>query len=157
MKKFRTIALTLLAFVLSISVFTGCGKNEMANLNEVDFSSAQQVTLDEVSTKLTSEDTVSYTSAEFSLNANINSESDDPINVKIDGKVAMTIPTILTSPEEMLNYINAEANATITHQQDTASVNLYIFNKTVYLKYNNTKVKANLMKLIQSLDIIIEF
>lgn len=152
MKKLKTIALTLIALVLTIGVFTGCGKNEMANLNEVDFAKSQQVTLDEVSTKLSDEEAMPYTNAEFSLNAVINSQTDNPINVSANGKIAMTVPAILTSPEQLLQYVRAEANAVITHGQETANVSVYLYNKDVYLNYNGTKVKADFMKLVASFD-----
>lgn len=164
MKKFKMIALSLLAFVLSISVFTGCGSNEMTELSKVDFSKAQTVTIEEVADKVTSENFDVYPYVEYSLIAkdidlsgiSLSAETDGQpktiVDIDINGRFSFAVPQnaliTITSPENVVKYLNGEVNSKITINEVEYNLKGYIYKSYIYLGVGDMKLKASLVDLI---------
>lgn len=146
MKKLKTLSLCLLSLILSISIFTGCGPKGMANLSEVDFTSAETVTLEEVSNKFSSEKLQAYPYVEVSLKA----IPDSLTSFNLSGRLSFVAPENV-NPLEMLEYLNGELTFTAITSNTTTPASIYLYGQNAYIEFCGQKMKAPIMELFANI------
>ena len=153
MKKFKTLALCLCAFVLSLCMFTGCGP-QMAELKDVNFDNAETVSAEQLSTEFTNENFAPYHYMEISMNATLPATdgSTETITYALNGRLGVNIDdnTEITDPSQVLGLINGEFELKSTFNNQEISGKIYIYEQFVYMERGDEKSKMSFKDFINN-------
>lgn len=160
MKKFKTFTLCLLAFIISISIFTGCGPQGMAELKNVDFAKAETMSAEDFGTFISTDAQLEGNGGSFSLNVNVEQlktnfslegtlivgdlanikdwDAKTPITKDFVGKLAVN-GTVSNEPIDEVYYLKDE-KIYLTKSEENGYISLDTFQKMIEDVINNTEL-----------------